>query len=169
MEIVNIRQIELDHYLLADWEEIFQKNEIKIDDNNIIDLIITVSKLYEQYGSISMENLQRKITMHRINSKNSVIPSSLNNAGCYENLFVLIGFFKNKAKIRTIFLDRLFNHDKSYLRKIFYIGSLSDISFFVNNIIDLILPITKKLNIEVFPIVFCGKRFSYLKHQSLLI
>ena len=70
MEIVNIGQIELDHYLLADWEEIFQKNEIKIDDNNnIIDLIITVSKLYEQYGSISLENLQRKITMHRINSK----------------------------------------------------------------------------------------------------
>ena len=103
MEIVNIRQIELDHYLLADWEEIFQKNEIKIDDNNIIDLIITVSKLYEQYGSISLENLQRKITMHRINSKNSVIPSSLNNAGCYENLFVLIGFLKTKQKFEPFF------------------------------------------------------------------
>ena len=169
MEIINIRQTELDHHLFRDWKEIFQKNEVNIDDNNIIDLITAVSKLFEHYGPLSAVNLKTKIQMHRTNSKHCVIPSCLDIDGYFENLFVLVGFFKNKAKIRSMFLDKFFNSDITSLKNIFYIGTLVDLTYFFNNITRLIEPLTKKLNIRIHPIVFCGGRFSFIKHQNFLI
>lgn len=169
MEIISIRQTKLDHYLFKDLKEVFQKSEVNIDDDNIINLIIAVSKLYEQYGPLSVVNLKRKIQMHRTNSKYCVIPSYLDIDGYFENLFVLVAFFKNKAKIRSIFLDKFFNSDIKNLKNIFYIGTLIDLTYFFNNIIHLIGPLTKKLNIRIHPIAFCGGRFSFIKYKNLLI
>ena len=170
MEIINIKQIELDHNSFKDWKEIFQKHEVNIDDNNIIDLIIAVSKLYEQYGPLSVVNLKEEMSSCiRTNSKYCVIPSYQDIDGYFENLFVLVGFFKNKAKIRSIFLDKFFNSDITNLKNIFYIGTLIDLTYFFNNIIHLIDPLTKKLNIRIHPIAFCGGRFSFIKYKNLLI
>ena len=109
MEIINIKQIELDHNSFKDWKEIFQKHEVNIDDNNIIDLIIAVSKLYEQYGPLSVVNLKRRnVQLQRINSKHCVIPSYQDIDGYFENLFVLVGFFQKQSKNSLYFFGQVF-------------------------------------------------------------
>ena len=65
-------------------------------------------------------------------------------------------------------MDKFFNSDITNLKNIFYIGTLIDLTYFFNNIVHLIDPLTKKLNIRIHPIAFCGGRFSFYKIQKLI-